>query len=207
MKQLIVAATVPEIMPFMEKFSILPAKFMVSEKFDVLITGAGMVATAFAMGQLERYPYSLALNVGVAGSFDSNIPLGSVVAVQADSLAELGAEDYNDFISIEKLGLGKSVFKASCLLDTGLPSVGGITVNRVHGHADSIAKTAARLNPTVESMEGAAFFYACEQLGLPSLQVRSISNYVEPRNRDAWQMGLAVKNLNKWLVGFLENKK
>jgi len=31
-----------------------------------------------------------------------------------------------------------------------------------------------------------------------------VSNYVEKRNRDAWQIGLAIKNLNTFALEFLK---
>jgi futalosine hydrolase len=57
--------------------------------------------------------------------------------------------------------------------------------------------------PQIESMEGAAFFYACRQLNVPCLQIRAVSNYVEKRNRDNWHIGLAIKNLNKFAMSWL----
>jgi len=62
----------------------------------------------------------------------------------------------------------------------------------------------AASDPVTESMEGAAFFYACKQAGVPCLQIRAVSNYVEKRNRDAWQIGLAIKNLNSFAAEFLD---
>jgi len=32
------------------------------------------------------------------------------------------------------------------------------------------------------------------------LQIRSISNYVEPRNKDNWDLPLAISNLNNTLI-------
>jgi hypothetical protein len=46
-----------------------------------------------------------------------------------------------------------------------LPRVNGITVNTVHGNQDSIARVVDRVKPDVESMEGAAFMYACLMSG------------------------------------------
>jgi len=48
----------------------------------------------------------------------------------------------------------------------------------------------------VESMEGAAFFMACEQFEIPCIQIRAISNKVEKRNTANWDLSLAIKNLN-----------
>jgi futalosine hydrolase len=53
-------------------------------------------------------------------------------------------------------------------------------------------------------MEGAAFFYVCRQLNVPCIQIRAVSNYVEKRNRDAWNIPLAIKNLNTFAVEFLK---
>jgi len=44
-------------------------------------------------------------------------------------------------------------------------------------------------------MEGAAFFYACLLEGITCTQIRTISNKVEKRNKDNWDIPLAVKNL------------
>jgi futalosine hydrolase len=49
-------------------------------------------------------------------------------------------------------------------------------------------------------MEGAAFFYACRQFNIPCLQIRAVSNYVEKRNRDNWDIPLAIKNLNNFAI-------
>jgi futalosine hydrolase len=36
------------------------------------------------------------------------------------------------------------------------------------------------------------------------MQIRAVSNYVEKRNRDAWQIGLAIKNLNIFAIDLIE---
>ncbi|HTK18646.1 MAG TPA: futalosine hydrolase [Mucilaginibacter sp.] len=176
---------------------------------DFLVTGVGMVATAFSLGRhLAANQYDLAINLGIAGSFDRDIPLGEVVEVIEDSFSELGAEDDETFLPIETLGFGESIFKTDTRLSTyagqQLKQVSAITVNTVHGHDPSIQKLIGRIQPQLESMEGAAFFYACKQVSVPCLQIRAVSNYVEKRNRDAWQIGLAIKNLNSFAIGFIE---
>ena len=49
----------------------------------------------------------------------------------------------------------------------------------------------------VESMEGAAFFYACQMTGIEPLQLRAVSNYVEERNRENWEIQLAITSLDQ----------
>jgi futalosine hydrolase len=82
--------------------------------------------------------------------------------------------------------------------------VSAITVNTVHGSERSIAAVTARCAPQVESMEGAAFMFACQMHGLPFAQVRAVSNAVERRNRGAWKLVDAVTTLNDAAVAIVE---
>jgi futalosine hydrolase len=182
-----------------------------SHSFKVLITGVGMVATAYALGrELALNQYDLAINLGIAGSFDRSIALGNIIEITEDNIAELGAEDDENFIPIAQLGFGDSSFKAGIELHeiykgkATIKQATAITVNKVHGNNASISSIITRLKPQLESMEGAAFFFACREAGVPGLQIRAVSNYVEKRNRDAWQIGLAVKNLNTFAVELLQ---
>jgi futalosine hydrolase len=209
MKILLVAATRAEIAFLATQFQLPEQDFVKTKDFDVLITGMGMTATAYALGKHLSRNYKLVLNLGIAGSFNPNLPLTTVVNVTTDEFAELGAEDGDDFLSIDRLGFGKAKYHArNNLLHSEiekLPKVSGVTVNRVHGNQSSISKIIERFNPGIESMEGAAVLYCCEQEGLPCIQVRSISNYVEPRNKNRWQIGPAIKALNDWALAFLTN--
>lgn len=178
--------------------------FVSTSKFDVLITGVGMVATAFALGKHLLQPYDLVLNVGIAGSFDPEMKLGSLVQVETDTFPELGAEDHEKFIPINVLGFGENSYVSTAKID-GLPSVQAITVNKVHGNNLSISKTKRIFDVQIESMEGAAVFYATHKADVPCVQVRSISNYVEPRDKTRWNIGLAIQTLNDWLINFVND--
>jgi len=175
---------------------------------DVLTTGVGMVATAaWCARTLSERSYDLALNLGLCGSFDAAFPPGALVHVTADRFAELGAEDRDAFLTMEELqlvGADEFPFRGGQLVNSrppvnrslnDLPSVCGITVNTVHGREASIAEVVARFRPQVESMEGAAFMYACLIQPIPFAAVRAVSNAVEPRNRGAWRVGEAVDAL------------
>ena len=167
---------------------------------DLLVTGVGMVATAAQCARaLALARYDLALNVGVCGSFDPALPPGTVVHVVRDRLTELGAEDGDGFLTIEDLQLGASeVVNAAPPANAALAQlrqVSAITVNTVHGHERTIADVIARCRPQVETMEGAAFMYACGLSGVPYAQLRAVSNVVERRNRAAWRMQDALAAL------------
>jgi len=198
---LIVAATAPEVEPLAKYFG---------SKIDVLITGAGMVPTAFALGRhFAQNKYDLVINLGIAGSFDRSIEPGFVIEVTDDTFAETGAEDDEQFIPMNVLGFGEVTYKPTTTLDEVesnfyLKKARAITVNTVHGNDASIKKVQDRLNPQLESMEGAAFFYACQQVNVRCIQIRAVSNYVEKRNRDSWQIGLAIKNLNTFAIDLID---
>ena len=226
MRILVVVATIEEVGNLISEFGFSISDFKKNEdqlptapcqlltaNCSLLITGVGMVATAFALGQhLATNTYDLVLNLGIAGSFDKAIALGDVVEVTTDTFAELGAEDDDAFLSIDKMGFGEAAYYASSLLSTpynlfnnfNLKKVNAITVNTVHGNELSIQKVKDRLSPQLESMEGASVFYACKHANVPCLQIRAVSNYVEKRNRDNWQIGLAIKNLNNFALEFLK---
>ena len=187
------------------------------QHLEVLVTRVGMVATAARVSRaLAQSRYDLALNIGVCGAFDRGLGLGAVVHVTSDRLPELGVEDGATFIPADVLGLVpadeppfsngqliNSAVPASATLEA-LPRVSGITVNTVHGDEASIAAVVDRYHPQVESMEGAAFMYACLIAGVPFAQVRAVSNYVERRNRDSWQMPDAIEALNHTTAALLQ---
>jgi futalosine hydrolase len=187
-------------------------------EIDILETGVGMVATAaWCSRVLASARYDMALNVGVCGSFDSAFGPGSIVHVVSDRIAELGAEDGEAFLTIqalELLGADEWPFSGGALVNEhppehpalrSLPAVRGITVNTVHGNERSIAATVDRFKPQVESMEGAAFMYACLIQGVPFAQVRAVSNMVERRNRGAWKMQEALSALARAAADILEH--
>ena len=64
-------------------------------------------------------------------------------------------------------------------------------------------KIVHRLNPQGESMEGAACMFACQEANVPCVQIRSISNFVEKRNKSKWDITMAITNLNKELQKFI----
>ena len=168
---------------------------VVNDKFKdckILITGMGMVNTSIQVTkELSKNKYNLVINMGVAGSFSQDYVIGDVVEVVEDNFSELGFENGNDFEQFSDF-----VTKYNVAAKTNLQKVNGVTVNTVHGNEQSIAEIVNRLNPDVESMEGAAVFNICNEFAVPCIQIRAISNNVEKRNKTNWNMPLAIHNLN-----------
>jgi futalosine hydrolase len=126
--------------------------------------------------------------------------------VVSDRFSELGVEDNGRFIPADEMKLAKKedVFFEAVIRIDSLPEADGITVNRVHGTAESINSVRQQFNPDIESMEGASVAYVCQKFNIPWVQIRSISNKIEPRNRDDWNIPLAIQNLHTEVSKYLE---
>ncbi len=222
MNILLVAATPHEIAPTLaflqQSFTAQPDGSYQNGSLAVrpLISGVGMVATAWHLGvQFAHNPPGLAINAGIAGALDSKLKIGDVLHIITERFGDLGVEEadgrLSDLFDLGFLENDAPPYTNGLLTNPAgtenqfLPTAHGLTVNKVHGSAASIAAIRAKYpDAQVETMEGAAFFYACQLAGVPFLEIRSISNYVEPRNRDAWDLPSAITHLNAVLQKLLE---
>lgn len=213
MKLLVTAATTLEIQPFLQFLDQhRPTLSAANCEIDILIAGIGMMHTAFSLGRhLILHKPDIAIQAGIAGTFRHDWELGQVVTVKREYLADLGAEDndqFKDLFDIQLWQPSQTPFTGTCLENTfaGLPELPplpiatGVSVNLVSGSEATIRKLVGKYDPDVESMEGAAFHYACLLENIPFLQLRSLSNYVEIRDKSKWKIPLAVKTLNEELV-------
>ena len=127
--------------------------------------------------------------------------------------ADLGAENQQgELIDAFTLGLldknrfpyqnGK-ILKTHKTIQTNLKQVHGLSVNKTSGNQFTIDQIINKFKGDVESMEGIGLFYACRTLDVPFLSIRSISNYVEPRNKENWQLQKAIEQLNIELINIL----
>ncbi len=181
-----------------------------------VVTGVGMVSTTFLLTQIfSQNHFNLNINAGIAGTFDETIEIGEVVNVVSERFGDLGVEEKNgtfsDLFDLGLLELNSPPFIYGTLQNPAagefsfLKKVQGLTVNKVHGSAASIRKIKKKYPEVqVETMEGAAFFYNCLLADVKFLEIRSISNRVEPRNRAAWDLPQAIQNLNEVLLEMLE---
>lgn len=206
---LLVAATLPELK------SCLPSaedgfRADASPGVDTLVTGVGCTATAFHVGRvLSTDRHRLAIHIGLAGSFDPALPPGTVAEVVSDGFGDLGADDHGRFLSVFDLHLadpngfpfqGGLLCPAYAGKDAPWPCVSATTVQTAHGEAEQIRRFVERQHVALESMEGAAFFYACMLSGVPCRQFRAVSNWVEPRRREDWKIPEALDALGNFFA-------
>jgi futalosine hydrolase len=184
---------------------------------DLLITGVGSMATAWSLKQwitLNEKP-DLAINAGIAGSFNDRINIGDVVMPVSDCFADAGVEDGENFLTLSESGLISAndfPYKDGLLytdtrynekMKSILKPVRAITVNTATGSETTKGKLLKKFNPDIETMEGATFFYICSRENIPFLALRAISNKVEPRDKNNWNIDLALNNLSEKLIDVL----
>ena len=220
MKILIVSATWLEVklladeLEFIEEQTHLLRKYRIQEiEVDILTTGIGTTFTTFHLtNTLRDNQYKFVINIGIAGSLTSELNIGEVVSVVTDEFADLGIEKEDEFLTLFETGFmdanefpfEQGILKSSDsngLFD--LKKVRGITTNKSHGRATSIAELKSKFSAHVESMEGAVVLYVCNWFGVPCYQIRSISNFVEPRDSAHWNIPLALEKLNESVLNVL----
>ena len=185
-------------------------------RISVLVTGVGPVVTTWKLaGYLYGNKPDLMINAGIAGAYDRSLALGEVVLVGEEQLADTGAEESDGrLISLFDMNLldpDEFPYRGGRLVNPDtenvhfLRQVRGLTVSRATGTEASIsALTSKYPDAQTESMEGAAVFYCCLLSGVRFLEIRSVSNYVEPRNRAGWNIPLAISSLNDVLKELLQ---
>lgn len=216
---LITAPTEMEIKPFEERLGAIarPAKkgryHLGSLEIEIRSTGIGNTITAFNMARLfhEKYP-DLCIQAGIAGSFDPELKIGELVQLRSDQFGFWGARDKDDSpISVFELGLvdpDQFPFKDTKLVNSTAPlpnikEVSCVTVDAATGSERSISEIKSTYPSDIETMESAAFMYSCLVTKRPFHCIRSISNYIEPRDRSKWEIEMAVKNLSEKLLNIV----
>ena len=203
MKQiLLVAATRFEIQPTIDFLHQYQKKNI---HVTVLVTGVGILNTGFHLGQhLAVNHYDLAIQAGIAGSFRREMPLGEVVQVISEQYGDFGVEEADgSFTDMQEMGFIETNYLKNDYEIKNVPVAKGLTVQKVHGFQSNIDKIVIKYNPDIETMEGIAFFQACLHHSLDFLELRGISNYVESRNRAAWNIPLAIQNVNNLVIRYL----
>lgn len=204
MKVLISAATTMELAALKNNES-LPS----SLSLYYATTGIGAISTVYhLMEMLSKDNFDLMIQVGIAGSFDQQLPLGNAVNVEKELLAEMGVFENNEYKDIFKLGLADAnlaPFSDGALLNphkhlltaSGLENATAVTNNEITTDAIKIDRYKHLYNATIESMEGAAFHYIGLMKSIPFIQIRGISNVVGERNKKNWKIDEAISAYTK----------
>jgi futalosine hydrolase len=213
---LLITATSKEIAPLIEYLRNNP-KQLSKNNVDVLITGIGLTAITYHLSrQLYLKKYVLVIQAGVAGCFDLSVPLGTVVAIKQETIADQSVMELQKLKTIFDLKLvphNQHPYKNGWLNNqhkdllklSGLKKVKGISVNQISTSKKIIDFYQKKFSPVTESMEGAALHYVCLMEKIPFIQIRSISNYIGERNKKNLDMSESIQNLNKSVIELINN--
>ncbi len=181
---------------------------------DILISGIGILHTSYTlMDYLMDHRPDFWIQAGIGGAFDQGLAIGNVYAIESEILVDFGAQEKDgriiDPFELEWFQPNDFPYENKILKchhisdDLSTQIASGMTTMHSHGLVASIQELKNTNHGQVENMEGAAFFYISLRESLPFLSLRSISNKVEERNKENWNINLAIKNLNDFLIGFL----
>lgn len=211
---LLTAATPFEVQPTLDYLAAAPAQ---TSRLVItpLVTGVGSLPTTWSlMRQIGRQRPQLIIQAGIAGCFTGKKP-GEVVAIQKETLADLGVWEDQTFRTLFDLRLtapdsppftdGQLVNPYRQLLElTSLELVSAITVNEITTNPTRIKWYQQNTDAVVESMEGGGLHYVCLQEKIPFIQLRAISNDIGVRDKTKWDIRSAITNLNTRLTSLLE---
>ena len=183
------------------------------------LTGIGAVQACHKVtgeilrGIIKGKPYSLVVNIGIAGSYNlEKFPIGSAALVSEEHFGDLGFETSDGFKDLFQYGiLGKDEFPYTngALVRPGMQDSRieevlkgfnegiGITVQTVTGDAAKVKALCEKYNPHIESMEGAAVYYAALLEKVPAFEIRTVSNAVGERDKSKWDIPAALHTLEE----------
>ena len=163
---------------------------------------AASTSSALTAAALSGAPYDLVVSAGVAGGFQPEAPVGSLVVADEITVADLGAETSDGFLPVTELGFGAVSHRPPETLVRDLAAATGaltgavLTVSTVTGTAERASELRARHpRALAEAMEGFGVAEAAAAHGVPVLEIRAVSNPVGPRDRAAWRIGDALTTL------------
>ncbi|WP_328367939.1 futalosine hydrolase [Micromonospora zamorensis] len=172
------------------------------------VAGAA-TARLLALAEAAGRPYRAVVSAGVAGGFIGRVEVGDTVLGTASIAADLGAESPDGFIPVDELGMPPAMLGVGGVVPTdsgllaalraALPAATTgpvLTVSTVTGTTASTEELRRRHPEAVaEAMEGYGVAVAAAQARVPFAELRTISNPIGPRDRDAWRLREALTAL------------
>ena len=177
--------------------------------------GLGGVNTAHALScVLQGWKPDLVLQLGVGGAYpNAGLEVGDLALAEAEYYGDLGVRTPSGWESSELIGIpvigGDTEYYNHFPLDGALvgrtyqilndmkaPDLRAgpfVTVQECSGTAELGIERARRFAAICENMEGAAGAHVCRLFDVPFLEIRGISNMVEDRRPERWEIPRAAR--------------
>ena len=189
----------------------------------LLHTGIGGVNAAHALTcQLERQLPDLVIQFGIGGAYvPTGLPIRSVVLATEEVYGDVGVVTPEGWKPADEIGIPlvhgdpprfNHFPLDSQLVSTAVEICGSrcgtfVTVSQCSGVQAVGDAIHARFNALCESMEGAAAAHICTLYNVPFLEIRGISNLVEDRQTDRWDIPGAADAAQSALIKIITDTK
>jgi futalosine hydrolase len=168
---------------------------------------AATTAEALTEARATGAPFAAVISTGIAGALPgSNLALGTVIVADACVYAEEGIALPEGQGDMRVLGFPLGDFEGNRVPVDGVllmafralgPACAIATVATCSGTDAAALSVRTRTGAMAEAMEGAAVVHAARRVGVPSLEIRSISNTTGDRATQRWDIAAAFTALQR----------
>ena len=189
----------------------LGARCLAAPELRVVVAGIGRTnaaaatAEALAEARAAGAPFAAVISTGIAGALPgSNLALGTVIVADACIYAEEGIALPEGQGDMRVLGFPLGDFEGNRVpVDGALlvafralgPACEIATVATCSGTDAAALSVRTRTGAMAEAMEGAAVVHAARRVGVPAIEIRSISNTTGDRAMQRWDIAAAFTAL------------
>ncbi|MDD2595287.1 MAG: hypothetical protein PHD11_05660 [Bacteroidales bacterium] len=186
------------------------------------VTGMGTTSLCYKLTKILNSNgiegcYDMIVNVGVAGSYTSRFPVGTVVNISTEQFGDSDAASRSGFQTIfdystldaNAVPFINGVLKNTSVVDRfsyaiqDIPSAVGITFQTKQSSGLHGGRIERQFTPEIDTMEGAAFFYVCMMEDISFIELRAVSYMVGEEDRTKWNVPLALNRLYEVCIDFL----
>ena len=189
----------------------LGARCLAAPEVRVVVAGIGRTnaaastAEALAEARATGAPFAAVISTGIAGALPgSNLAIGTVIVADACVYAEEGIALPEGQGDMRVLGFPLGDFEGNRVpVDGALlvafralgPACAIATVATCSGTDAAALSVRTRTGAMAEAMEGAAVVHAARRVGVPAIELRSISNTTGDRATQRWDIAAAFAAL------------
>lgn len=187
-------------------------------------------AAASAMALISEFKPEALWMFGCGGAYpESSLEIGDLALADVEIFGDEGVQTALGFQDLEEVGIPmrndvRGIVYNKWPVDNPLLAWGQpllrdyaeatgrrfgcgpfVTVSACTGTAECSAALAKRTGGLCENMEGAGASLACRQTDTPFLELRGISNLVEDRNRDCWDLPRGMRSAQEAVLELLSH--